>query len=126
MTNFNFAKNQHLRAKHDFERVYALKNKAADGTLLIFAARNEFSVTRIGLSISKKHGGAVVRNRLKRLLREAFRLMQHQIPSGLDLIAIPLAKDKATLAAYQDSLIKVSRRLATRLERDTNLNETPK
>ena len=116
MTRYTFIKAQHLRAKSDFERVYALKNKAADGVLLVFAARNEGPVTRIGLSVSKKHGGAIVRNRLKRLLREAFRLMQHQIPSNLDLIVIPLAKDKASLIAYQESLVKATRRLVRRLD----------
>ena len=116
MTRFTFTKAQHLRSKSDFERVYALKNKAADGVLLVFAARNEGPVTRIGLSVSKKHGGAIERNRLKRLLREAFRLMQHKIPTNLDLIVIPLAKDKAGLIAYQESLVKATRRLVRRLE----------
>ena len=123
MTDFKFTKAQHLRSKSDFERVYALKCKAADGVLLVFAARNESPVTRIGLSVSKKHGGAIVRNRLKRLLREAFRLMQHQIPPGFDLIAIPLAKEKATLAAYEESLVKVSRRLARRIDETRNVSE---
>ncbi len=116
MTQFTFTKAQHLRSKSDFERVYALKNKAADGVLLVFAARNEGPVTRIGLSVSKKHGGAIVRNRLKRLLREAFRLMQHQIPENLDLIVIPLAKERASLVAYQESLVKATRRLMRRLD----------
>jgi ribonuclease P protein component len=124
MTGFAFTKSQHLRSKADFERVYDLKCKAADGVLLIFVARNETHVTRIGLSVSKKHGGAIVRNRLKRLLREAFRLTQHQIPTGLDLIAIPLAKEKASLAAYQESLVKVTRRLMRRLDSAANANET--
>ena len=123
MTGFTFTKSQHLRAKADFERVYEMKCKAADGVLLVFAARNELSVTRIGLSVSKKHGGAIVRNRLKRLLREAFRLMQHQLPSGLDLIAIPLAKEKASLAAYEESLVKVTRRLIRRLDQATSADE---
>jgi ribonuclease P protein component len=123
MTGFTFTKSQHLRSKADFERVYARKCKAADGVLLVFATRNDSTVTRIGLSVSKKHGGAVVRNRLKRLLREAFRLMQHEIPVGLDLIAIPLAKDMAGLAAYQESLVKISRRLLRRLDPATNANE---
>ena len=123
MTQYTFTKAQHLRTKSDFERVYAFKNKAADGVLLVFAARNEGPVTRIGLSVSKKHGGAIVRNRLKRLLREAFRLMQHQIPANLDLIVIPLAKDKASLIAYQESIVKATRRLMRRLDQPAPENK---
>lgn len=125
MTGFSFTKSQHLRAKSDFERTYAVKCKAADGVILLFIARNELPQTRIGLSVSKKHGGAVVRNRLKRLLREAFRLQQHEIPSGLDLIAIPLAKEAASLEAYQHSLVKLSQRLMRRLDKPARSNEAP-
>jgi ribonuclease P protein component len=123
MTGFTFTKAQRLRATADFERVYAIKCKAADGVLLIFAARNQTATTRIGLSVSKKHGGAIIRNRLKRLLREAFRLVQDQIPAGLDLIAIPLAKEKASLAAYEESLVKVTRRLVRRMDQAANGEE---
>jgi ribonuclease P protein component len=125
MTGFAFTRQQRLRAKSDFERVYALKCKAADGVLLIFAARNSLEVTRLGLSVSKKHGGAVVRNRLKRLLREAFRLMQEQLPCGLDLIAIPLAKERANLLAYQESLVKITKRLVRRLDQPVQGERAP-
>lgn len=124
MKRHTFTKAQRLRAASDFERVYQLKCKAADGVLLIFAARNQTTTTRIGLSVSRKHGGAIVRNRLKRLLREAFRLTQDQIPVGLDLIAIPLSKEKASLAAYEESLMKVTRRLIRRLDQATTTEET--
>lgn len=123
MNTYSFSKDQHLRSKADFERVYALKCKAADGVLLLFAATNDISLSRIGLSVSKKHGGAVVRNRLKRLLREAFRLVQHQLPAGLDLIAIPLTKERASLEAYQDSLVKIVTRLKRRLNREPKPDE---
>jgi ribonuclease P protein component len=106
-----------LRSSKDFERVYALKCKAADGVLLMFLARNDQQLHRIGLSVSKKHGGAVVRNRLKRWLREAFRLERHQVPVGFDLIVIPLAAEKASLAAYRQSLVGLFKRLAKRIER---------
>lgn len=122
MTGFPFTKAQHLRAKADFERVYAKRVKAADGRILVFAARNDKPLTRIGLSVSKKHGCAVVRNRLKRLLREAFRLVQHDVPSGLDLILIPLSKDRANLAEFQEGISKISRKLARRLESDGSSN----
>lgn len=123
MTGHRFTKSQRLRLAADFERVYALKCKAADGVLLIFAARNQTPFTRIGLSVSKKHGGAVTRNRLKRLLREAFRLTQDQIPPGLDLIAIPLDKEKANRTAYEESLVKVTRRLFRRLDQTSTSDE---
>ena len=126
MSGFTFTKAQHLRAKADFERVYATKCKAADGVVLMFIARNELAVTRIGLSVSKKHGGAIVRNRLKRLFREAFRLKQHQIPTGLDLIVIPLAKEAASLPVYEESLVKLSQRLIRRLDKLANSTEAPR
>lgn len=117
MSDATFPKTVHLRSGKDFDRVYALKCKAADGVLLLFVARNELGVTRIGLSVSKKHGGAVQRNRLKRWLREAFRLERHLLPAGFDLIAIPLAAERASLAAYRQSLPTLLQRLSRRIER---------
>ncbi|MEK6259199.1 MAG: ribonuclease P protein component, partial [Planctomycetota bacterium] len=116
VSSLSFPKTMQLRSSINFERVYALKCKAADGVLLLFLAKNDQTVTRIGLSVSKKHGGAVVRNRLKRLLREAFRLERASLPGGLDLIAIPLAADKASLAAYRASIVGLVRRLVKRFD----------
>ncbi len=117
MTNsLPFPKSAHLRSEADFERIYARKCKAADGVLLVFADRNDLGVTRLGLSVSRKHGGAVVRNRLKRLLAEAFRLSQHEFPVGFDFIAIPLIAQCAKLSIYRTSLTKLAAKLAKWLE----------
>jgi ribonuclease P protein component len=109
-----FQRHQHLKTKAEFEAVYLARCKAADGVLLMFARRNH-PWTRLGLSVSRKVGGAVVRNRIKRLLRESFRLQQLQIATGLDLVVIPLDKHRGSLAAYQQSLVKLSQKLARRL-----------
>lgn len=123
MPDATFPKLMHLRSPASFERVYTLKCKAADGVLLLFLARNDVGVTRIGLSVSRKHGGAVERNRLKRWLREAFRLEREHFPIGVDLIAVPLAADRASLAAYRQSLIGLVKRLSRRLEQSEKPTE---
>lgn len=116
MAQFPFPCTAHLRRGADFRRVYDRKCKAADGVLLVFIDRSPQTETRIGLSVSRKHGNAVVRNRLKRLLREAFRLSRDRLPTGLDLVVIPLDKGRAALQAYMDSLTRLCRKLQRRLE----------
>src|SRR5688572_6536900 len=78
-----------IRQQRDFDRVYADSLHAADPVLVVLARRNGLGSSRIGLAVSRKVGTAVVRNRWKRLIREAFRLQQHDLPSGLDLVVRP-------------------------------------
>ena len=78
-----------IRDPRDFARAYDSGFRAGDGYLLIFASLNGTDQTRVGLSVSRKHGGAVQRNRRKRLLREAARRCRPLLPPGLDLVLIP-------------------------------------
>lgn len=111
-----FPKSRHLRRSRDFDRVYDLQQRAGDARLLVFAAPNpESEQTRIGFSISKKHGNSVRRHRIRRLLREAYRLSQFDVPEGLDLILIPRPGSDATLDDYRQSLVRLSRKLHKRL-----------
>lgn len=104
-----------IRSGRDFEKVYGEKQKASDSVMLVFGARNGLEHSRIGLSVSRRHGNSVMRHRLRRLLREAFRLEQHNIPVGMDLVLIPGREARqATQEKYRESLVKLTKRLATR------------
>lgn len=111
-----FGKEMRIRRQADFSRVYARRQRASDHLLLVYGCENGLPHPRLGLSVSRKVGGAVVRNRWKRLLREAFRLTQHELPRGIDLVVIPARDKEPVLEQLKRSLPKLARRVAARLE----------
>ena len=105
---------QRIHSTRDFAAIYEAGRRAGDGHLLIFTDRNPLGWSRYGLSVSRKHGNAVRRNRLRRLLRESFRLCQHELPAGYDFILIPRHNSGATLADYCRSITVQARRAVNR------------
>jgi len=98
-----------LKRQRDFDRVYRARCSVADARLVLYAAANELDHPRLGLAVGKRLGHAVRRNRYKRLLRESFRLGQHELPAGFDYIVIPRsATGPATLADYRGSLARLA------------------
>src|SRR5438874_2335853 len=115
MPDESFPKLFRLRTAAEFERVFAGDTLAADGVLVMHGARNELGITRLGLSISRKHGPAVARNRWKRLIREVFRKSLAELPGGLDLVVRPKKGASPEYEAIAASLPALVRRLIKRL-----------
>ena len=84
------------------------------GPLLVWAAPNDVGHSRLGLAISRRAGKATVRNRIRRLIRESFRLIQHDVPpgpGGYDVVVGAHPHDPMTLERYQGMLLEALRRL---------------
>lgn len=115
MPPLTFPQTHRMKTPKEFERCYARKRSASDGVLVVYACENDLAHPRLGCSVSRKIGNAVVRNRYKRLFREAFRLTQHELPRGVDLILIPRPGPEPTLEAVKASLVKLAHQAARKL-----------
>ena len=89
----------------------------ADPLLIVYVGPNQLPYARLGLSVSRKLGSAVVRNRWKRLLRDAFRRHRHQLPTGLDLVVLPRKGTEPDYQMVVASLRELAQRGARRLRR---------
>lgn len=89
-----------LKKNEDFRRVYQKKRSMANKLLIIYILKNKYGYNRVGFTVSKKVGKSVIRNRVKRLLRESYRLNEEKILQGYDIIFI--ARNTASKASYKE------------------------
>ena len=87
-----FSKSMRIKQGRDFARIRERGQRLALGCLVVnWQPRPEAPVSRLGVITSSKIGGAVVRNRARRLMREAFRLHRHDLAVAVDLVLVARA-----------------------------------
>jgi ribonuclease P protein component len=86
MPAFAFSKIERVLDRKDFVNLNRSGRRHRTQHFTVFVAKNGLSRTRLGITVSKKVGGAVTRNRLKRFVREVFRLHKGLFPAGCDIV----------------------------------------
>jgi ribonuclease P protein component len=105
-----------LKTQREFQTVYRHGRRASGDWMTVVALvprepRRDSAGPRLGLSVSKDHGGAVRRNKIKRLLREAFRLERHRLPATVEVVLIPRQRDEDfPLADLRNELVRLVER----------------
>lgn len=104
-TSRRFGRDDRIRVRSDFQAVQGRGRKVHTAHYLMMVLPRSDERTRLGLTVTKKIGTAVERNRVKRVLREVFRLNRSLFPSGFDIVVI--AKSGAPALGYEASLAEV-------------------
>jgi ribonuclease P protein component len=108
MSRATLPRTARVTSQRDFARARREGRTVSDGPLRFSLLANGRSVTRLGLAVPKR-GSAVARNRIKRVIREAFRLRRAELPGGLDVVVSPrdpeLAQDFHAVSRSFDALV---------------------
>ena len=89
-----------LKKNHEFKRLYNKGKSAASQCLVVYCRRNGTTENRLGITVSTKIGGAVQRNRVRRRLKEIYRLHEEQLTSGHDVVIV--ARVRSRFAGFQE------------------------
>lgn len=91
-----------LKKQSDFQKLFSKGKRAFSPSLtLIYFPSKEM---RMGISVGKRHGKSVARNRIKRLLREAFRLSREEMKGNYSIVLIPKVREEYSLCTFEKHL----------------------
>ena len=101
-----------LKENYEFRRMYQKGASAVDRCMVVYCRKNKLGRNRYGFTVSVKLGGAVVRNRARRRLREVYRLHNPELKQGYDIILVARTRTvKASWQELNDTFVKLCRKL---------------
>jgi ribonuclease P protein component len=100
----SFGTRWRIRSRRDFAAIHAARVRSESGPLLVYGLPNDLGHLRIGISVGRRVGNAVVRNRVKRRIREAFRIHRSEWPTGYDLLVVVRPHQPDSVSAYATDL----------------------
>ena len=89
-----------LQNSLQFSNVYKNGRSKANKYLIMYILENNNSYNRLGISVSKKVGNSVIRHRIKRLIKESYRLQENMFNNGLDIVVI--ARGSASSVSFEE------------------------
>jgi ribonuclease P protein component len=102
-----------IKSSRDFSRTFYRGKSFADKFIVVYVIPNKLDKNRIGISIGKKIGCSVVRNKVKRLIRESYRKIEEKLKFGFDIVFVPRHPSKdASFSDISNSINKIFDRLA--------------
>ncbi len=109
--SFAFTPAMRLRSRRQFDHVFDGRCSTFTYPLRVYARPNDLEHCRLGLVVTRKVGSAPARNTAKRMLRESFRLLQHDLPPGYDLVIVVARHERLSLTEYQHLLQRAADQL---------------
>ena len=100
MVTNSFRNCEKIRRKQDYFAIYKQGTRSYSDNFTIILHRHSSGLSRIGITVSKKVGNAVRRNRIKRLIREFFRLNKLRLPESQDIVIV--GKNGVSRLSYRD------------------------
>ena len=109
---FGLSRDEKIGKRAEFDKVFREGGRIVDGVIYARYVPNALAVTRVGIAVPSRVGKAAKRNRVRRLLREAFRLHKHEMPPGVDLILLPAhGWNEPPLGELEECMGRIAKRL---------------
>lgn len=87
-----------IKENKDFKKLYYRGKSVVNDCIVVYYRQNPYPYCRLGITVSAKIGKAVVRNRIRRLVRESYRLMEDRVRKSMDIVVV--ARNKAAFSDY--------------------------